>query len=63
MLMLADGTFFPPGCQCRSVGPAPEALQECECSCRGFLTSFYQCAEHLFQPASAMFQPASVARA
>jgi hypothetical protein len=46
-----------------SAGLAPEALQEHECSCRGFFASFYQCARHLFQPASAMFQPASVARA
>jgi hypothetical protein len=44
-------------------GLAPEAPQERERSCRGFFTSFYQCAGHLFQPASAMFQPASVARA
>jgi hypothetical protein len=44
-------------------GLAPEALQERECSCRGFFASFYQCAGHLFQPASVMFQPASVARA
>jgi hypothetical protein len=44
-------------------GLAPEALQERECSCRGFFASFYQCAGHLFQPASVMFQPASVVRA
>jgi hypothetical protein len=44
-------------------GLAPEALQERECSYRGFFVSFYQCMGHLFQPASAMFQPASVARA
>jgi hypothetical protein len=42
---------------------SPEALQERECSCRGFFASFYQCAEHLFQPASVKFQPASVTRA
>jgi hypothetical protein len=24
MLALADGTFFPPGCQCYSVGPRPQ---------------------------------------
>jgi hypothetical protein len=44
-------------------GLAPEALQERECSYRGFFASFYQCAGHLFQPASAMFQPASVTHA
>jgi hypothetical protein len=70
MLEPADGTFFPPGCQCCSVGPrqrtrgsSPEALQERGNSCRGFLASFCQCAGHLFQSASAMFQPASVAHA
>jgi hypothetical protein len=69
MLTLTDGTFFPLvanvvpwGRASGHVGLAPEALQECECSCRGFFTSFYQCAGHLFQPASVMFQPASVAR-
>jgi hypothetical protein len=41
-------------------GLAPEALQERECSCRGFLVELYQWARYLFQPASAMFQPTSV---
>jgi hypothetical protein len=70
MLTLTDGTFFPlvanavPGGRVNGpAGLAPEALQERECSCRGFFVSFYQCAGHLFQPASAMFQSASVARA
>jgi hypothetical protein len=44
MLMLADGTFFPPwslnvvlwGRDSGPVGLTPEALQERECSCRGF---------------------------
>jgi hypothetical protein len=44
-------------------GLAPEALQERECSCRGFFTRLYQWAWYLFQPASAMFQPASVTHA
>jgi hypothetical protein len=44
-------------------GRAPEALQERECSCRGFLTSFSKCVRCLFQLASAMFQLASVTRA
>jgi hypothetical protein len=54
---------FPWGRVSGPAGLAPEALQERECSCRGFLASFHQCAEGLFQPASAMFQPASVIRA
>jgi hypothetical protein len=41
-------------------GLAPEALQERECSCRGFFACFYQWAWYLFQPASVMFQPASL---
>jgi hypothetical protein len=45
------------------VGLAPEALQERERSCKGFLANFYQWAWYLFQPASAMFQPASVMHA
>jgi hypothetical protein len=53
----------PWGCVSGPAGLAPEALHERECSCRGFFASFYQCARHLFQPASTMFQPASVARA
>jgi hypothetical protein len=44
-------------------GLAPEALQEHECSCRGFFAKFYQWAWYLFQLASAMFQPVSVTRA
>jgi hypothetical protein len=43
MLMLADGTFFPLvagaspwGRASGPVGLAPEALQERECSCKGF---------------------------
>jgi hypothetical protein len=44
-------------------GLAPDALQERECSCRGFLAKFYQWAWYLFQSTSAMFQPASVTRA
>jgi hypothetical protein len=70
MLEPTDRTFFPPSCQCLSVGRvsgpaglAPDALQERECSCRGFFASFHQCVGPLFQPASAMFQPASVMRA
>jgi hypothetical protein len=51
------------GCVSGPAGLAPEALQERDCSCRGFFTSFYQCAGHLFQLASAMFLPASVTRA
>jgi hypothetical protein len=54
---------FPWGRVSGPAGLAPEALQECECSCRGFLTSFSQCAGYLFQLTSAMFQPASVTRA
>jgi hypothetical protein len=53
---------FPWGRVSGPAGLAPEALQERECSYRGFLTSFSQCAGYLFQPASAMFQPASVTR-
>jgi hypothetical protein len=43
MLEPTDRTLFPPSCKCLSAGPrqrtrglAPEALQERECSCRGF---------------------------
>jgi hypothetical protein len=43
-----------------TAGLAPEALQERECSCWGFLGEFYQWAWYIFQPTSAMFQPASV---
>jgi hypothetical protein len=70
MLESAVRTLFPPGCKCLSAGPrqrtrgsSPEALQERECSCRGFLAEFYQWAWYLFQPASAMFQPDSVTHA
>jgi hypothetical protein len=45
-LMLADGTFFPPGCcvvpwgrASAPVGVAPEALQEGGCSCKVFSQS------------------------
>jgi hypothetical protein len=54
---------FPWGRVRAPAGLAPEALQERECSCRGFFASFYQWAWYLFQPASAMFQSASVTRA
>jgi hypothetical protein len=53
---------FPWGRISGPAGLAPEALQECECSCRGFFANFYQCAWYLFQSASVMFQPASVTR-
>jgi hypothetical protein len=63
MLQPADRTFFllvanafPWGRVSGPAGLAPEALQECDCSCRGFFASFHQCAEHLFQLASAMFR-------
>jgi hypothetical protein len=49
-LMLADGTFFPPGCRavpwgCASTpaGVAPEALQECGCYCKVFSQSLPVC--------------------
>jgi hypothetical protein len=54
---------FPWGRVSGPAGLAPEALQERECSRRGFFASYYQCAGHSFQPASAMFQPASVTHA
>jgi hypothetical protein len=54
---------FPWGRVSRPAGLAPEALQERECSCRGFLVNFYQWASYFFQPASVMFQPASVTHA
>jgi hypothetical protein len=70
MLKPTNRTSFPPGCQSflrgRVSGPAglaPEALQERECSCRGFTVEFGQWAWCIFQPASAMFQPASVTHA
>jgi hypothetical protein len=50
MLTLADETFFPPGCCAipwgRASGPvglAPEALQECGCSCKVFSQSLPVC--------------------
>jgi hypothetical protein len=62
MLTPADGTFSPLvanvvpwGRVSGPAGLAPEALQERDCSCRGFFASYYQCEGHLFQPASAMF--------
>jgi hypothetical protein len=49
-LMLADGTFFPPGCRVvpwgrasAPVGVAPEALQERGCSCKVFSQSLSVC--------------------
>jgi hypothetical protein len=60
---LLVANVFPRGRVSAPAGLAPEALQECECSCRVFFASFYWCVGHLFQPASAMFQPASVTRA
>jgi hypothetical protein len=67
MLVLADGTFFPPGCCAipwgRASGPAglaPEALQECGTPLR-FYSQRRLCARHLSQPASVIFQLASVA--
>jgi hypothetical protein len=70
MLEPTDRTSFPLVCKCfpwgRVSGPAglaPEALQERECSCRGFTVGFGQRAWYMSQPASAMFQPASVTHA
>jgi hypothetical protein len=54
---------FPWGRVSGPAGLAPEALQERECSCRGFTAGFGQRAWYIFQPASAMFQPASVTHA
>jgi hypothetical protein len=58
MLMLADGTFFPPGCCAipwgRASGPTslvPEALEECVHSFKVF-PQRHLCAKCLFQPAS-----------
>jgi hypothetical protein len=49
-LMLADGTFFPPGCcvvpwgrSSTPAGVAPEALQERGCSCKVFSQSLPVC--------------------
>jgi hypothetical protein len=70
MLEPTDRTFFPLvanvfpwGRVSGPAGLAPEALQERECSCRGFLAEFYQRAWYMSQPASAMLQPASVTHA
>jgi hypothetical protein len=60
---LPVANVFPWG---RVSGPAslaPEALQERECSCRGFLAEFYQRAWYMSEPASAMFQPTSMMHA
>jgi hypothetical protein len=51
---------FPWGRVSGPVGLAPEALQERECSCRGFLAEFYQRVWYMSQPTSAMFQVALV---
>jgi hypothetical protein len=59
---LLVASAFPWGRVSGPAGLAPEALPERECSCRGFLTKFYQWAWYLFQPASVMFQLASVTR-
>jgi hypothetical protein len=67
MLVLADGTFFSPGCYAipwgraaGHAGLAPEALEKCGTPSRFYLQRSL-CARHLFQPASALFQPASAA--
>jgi hypothetical protein len=54
---------FPWGRISGPAGLAPEALQEHECSCRGFTVESGQRAWYMFQPASAMLQPASVTHA
>jgi hypothetical protein len=54
---------FPWGRVSGPAGLAPEALQERECSCRGFLAEFYQRAWYMSRPTSAMLQPASVTHA
>jgi hypothetical protein len=51
---------FPWGRVSGPAGLAPEALQERERSCRGFLAEIYQRVWYMSLPASAMFQPASV---
>jgi hypothetical protein len=60
-LLVANAFLW--GCVSGPAGLAPEALQERECSCRGFFANFYQWAWYLFQPTSVMFQTASVTRA
>jgi hypothetical protein len=59
MLVVADGTFFPPGCCAipwgRAGGPAglaPEALEECDSPPR-FYSQRRLCVRHSSQPASA----------
>jgi hypothetical protein len=66
MLVLADGTFFPPGCCAipwgRAGGPAglaPEAMEECDTPSR-FHSQRRLWARHLSQPASVIFQPSLV---
>jgi hypothetical protein len=66
MLVLADGTFFPPGCCAilwrRAGGPAglaPEALEECDTPSRFYSQRRLLGERRLSQPASAIFQPAS----
>jgi hypothetical protein len=73
MMTLTDGTFFPPSCQCCSVGPrqrtrgsSPRSPAGACVLMQGFFCEFLPVcgpAGYLFQPASAMFQPASVTRA
>jgi hypothetical protein len=70
MLKPTDSTSVPPGCKRfggggvrAPAGLAPEALQERECSCKGFTAESGQWAWCISQPASAMFQPASVTHA
>jgi hypothetical protein len=70
MLKPTDRMSFPLVCKCfpwgRVSGPAglaPEALQDRECSCRGFAVGFGQRAWYVFQLASAMFQTTSVTHA
>jgi hypothetical protein len=70
MLKPTDRTCFLLVCKCfpwgrvsRPAGLAPKALEESECSCRGFTVGFGQRAWYISQPASAMFQPASVTHA
>jgi hypothetical protein len=70
MLKATDRTSFPPVCKrfpwgrvSGPVGLGPEALEERECSCRGFTMGFGQRAWYISQPASVMFQPASVTHA
>jgi hypothetical protein len=70
MLKPIDRTSFPLVCkripQGRVSGPeglAPEALEERECSCRGFTVGFGRRAWYISQLVSAMFQLASVTHA